>query len=43
MTMSVAAKHAKGKVAKDKIFGANAAAVERAAEIGKEISGEAGL
>ena len=35
MTMSVAAKHAKGKVAKDKIFGANAAAVERAAEIGK--------
>ena len=36
MTMSVAAKHAKGKAAKDKIFGANAAAVERAAQIGKE-------
>ncbi len=36
MAMSVAAKHAKGKAAKDKIFGANAAAVERAAEIGKE-------
>ena len=36
MAFSVAAKHAKGKVAKDKIFGANAAAVERAAQIGKE-------
>ena len=35
MTMSVAAKHAKGKFAQDKIFGANAAAVAKAAEIGK--------
>ena len=34
MTMSVAAKHAKGKFAQDKIFGANAAANARAAEIG---------
>ena len=29
MTMSIAAKHAKGKSAQDKIFGANAAAVAR--------------
>ena len=35
MAMSVAAKHAKGKFAQDKIFGANAAANARAAEIGK--------
>ena len=31
MTMSIAAKHAKGKSAQDKIFGANAAAVAAAA------------
>ena len=30
MTMSIAAKHAKGKSAQDKIFGANAAAVAAA-------------
>lgn len=36
MTTSVAARHAKGKAAQDKIFGANAAAVARAKEIGAE-------
>ena len=36
MTMSVAAKHAKGKSAHDKIFGANAAAVAAAAKYGKD-------
>ncbi len=36
MVMSVAAKHAKGKFAQDKIFGANAAAVAAAAKYGKE-------
>ena len=36
MTMSVAAQHAKGKFAQDKIFGANAAAVAAAAKYGKE-------
>lgn len=34
--VSVAARHAKGKAAQDKIFGANAAAVARAKEIGAE-------
>lgn len=36
MVMSIAAKHAKGKSAKDKIFGANAAAVAAAAKYGKD-------
>ena len=36
MTMSIAAKHAKGKSAQDKIFGANAAAVAAAAKYGKD-------
>ena len=36
MVMSVAAQHAKGKFAQDKIFGANAAAVAAAAKYGKE-------
>lgn len=36
MVMSVAAKHAKGKFAQDKIFGANAAAVAAAAKYGKD-------
>lgn len=36
MVMSVAAKHAKGKCAQDKIFGANAAAVAAAAKYGAE-------
>ena len=34
--MSIAAKHAKGKSAQDKIFGANAAAVAAAAKYGKD-------
>lgn len=34
--VSIAAKHAKGKAAQDKIFGANAAAVAAAAKYGKE-------
>ena len=34
--MSIAAKHAKGKAAQDKIFGANAAAVAAAAKYGKD-------
>lgn len=37
MTMSIAAKHAKGKSAQDKIFGANAAAVAAAAKYGKDV------
>lgn len=36
MVMSIAAKHAKGKSAQDKIFGANAAAVAAAAKYGKD-------
>ncbi len=36
MTMSMAAPHARGKSAVDKIFGANAAAVKAAAAVGKE-------
>ena len=36
MTMSIASKHAKGKSAQDKIFGANAAAVAAAAKYGKD-------
>ena len=36
MVMSIAAKHAKGKAAQDKIFGANAAAVAAAAKYGKD-------
>lgn len=36
MAMSIAAKHAKGKSAQDKIFGANAAAVAAAAKYGKD-------
>ncbi len=36
MDMSIAAKHAKGKSAQDKIFGANAAAVAAAAKYGKD-------
>lgn len=36
MTMSIAAPHAKGKSAEDKIFGANAAAVAAAAKYGKD-------
>ncbi len=36
MGMSLAAKHAKGKAAQDKIFGANAAAVAAAAKYGKD-------
>ncbi len=36
MTFSVAAPHAKGKFATDKIFGANAAAVKAVAQVGKE-------
>lgn len=36
MVMSVAASHAKGKSAQDKIFGANAAAVAAAAKYGKD-------
>lgn len=36
MVMSIAAKHAKGKSAQDKIFGANAAAVAAAAKFGAE-------
>ena len=36
MTISIAAKHAKGKSAQDKIFGANAAAVAAAAKYGKD-------
>lgn len=36
MTTSVAAKHAKGKVAHDKIFGASAAANAAVAKVGKE-------
>lgn len=36
MAMSIAAKHAKGKSAQDKIFGANAAAVTAAAKYGKD-------
>ena len=36
MTMSIAAQHAKGKSAQDKIFGANAAAVAAAAKYGKD-------
>lgn len=36
MTMSIAAKHAKGKSAQDKIFGANAAAVAAATKYGKD-------
>ncbi len=36
MVMSLAAKHAKGKAAQDKIFGANAAAVAAAAKLGKD-------
>lgn len=36
MVMSVAAKHAKGKFAQDKIFGANAAAVAASAKYGKD-------
>lgn len=36
MVMSIAAKHAKGKCAQDKIFGANAAAVAAAAKYGKD-------
>lgn len=36
MTMSVAANHAKGKLAKDKIFGASAAANAAVAKVGKE-------
>ena len=36
MVMSIAAKHAKGKAAQDKIFGANAAAVAAAAKFGKD-------
>lgn len=36
MTMSVAANHAKGKVAQDKIFGASAAANAAVAKVGKD-------
>ncbi len=36
MSYSVAASHAKGKCATDKIFGANGAAVKAAGEVGKE-------
>ena len=36
MVMSIAAKHAKGKAAQDKIFGANSAAVAAAAKYGKD-------
>ena len=36
MTMSVAANHAKGKVAQDNIFGANAAANAAVAKVGKD-------
>ena len=36
MVMSIAAKHAKGKAAQDKIFGANAAAVAAAVKYGKD-------
>ncbi len=36
MVMSIAAKHAKGKSAQDKIFGANAAAVAAIAKYGKD-------
>ncbi len=36
MTLSIAAKHAKGKSAQDKIFGANAAAVAAAAKYGAD-------
>ncbi|MEG1413410.1 MAG: aminotransferase class I/II-fold pyridoxal phosphate-dependent enzyme [Acidaminococcaceae bacterium] len=36
MTISMAAPHAKGKAAQDKIFGANAAAVAAAAKYGKD-------
>ena len=36
MITSMAAKHAKGKAAQDKIFGASAAAVAKAAQVGKD-------
>ena len=42
MVMSIAAKHAKGKAAQDKIFGANAAAVAAAAKYGKDAAGPVG-